>query len=261
MNCNDVSSKMVEYLDNQLPGEEVKLIEKHLESCERCMDEVRDIQTVLIKVSEVKTENPDESLRSNFYSMLQVEIDKQKSQNLQKHTRMFSLTRIAAGLALIIAGAFMGMIINPLLKNKNQSSELVQLKSEIQSLKEVMMLNMLDQDSPSERIKAVNYAEELSANDQVVQALVKTLNNDKNVNVRMAAAYSLSKLSARKEVLDSLVKSLEIQTDPIIQVVLMDILVQNGETRALTPIQNIISNENTLKEVKEIAKKNMQVLL
>jgi hypothetical protein len=259
MNCNEVSSKMVDFLDKQLSGEEIKLIEKHLESCERCMDEVRDLQSVLVKISDVQMEIPDASLRSGFYSMLHAEMGKQNRDSLAKGRKMVPLTKIAAGLALLIAGTFLGMIINPILKN--QSSELVQLKSEIQSVKEVMMMNMLNQESPSERIKAVNYAEELSANDQVVQALVKTLNTDKNMNVRMAAAYSLSKLSARKDVLDSLVKSLEIQTDPIIQVVLMDILVQNRETRAVTPIQNIISNENTINEVKEIAKKNMQVLL
>ena len=195
--------------------------------------------------------------------MLHTEINKQKG-NVKTSSirRMIPYTRIAAGLALLVAGTFLGMILNPLIINENKNSELNQLKTEVQSMKEVVMMNMLNQESPSERIKAVSYAEEIATpNDQVVAALVKTLNTDKNVNVRMAAAYSLSKLSARQYVLDSLVKSLEKQTDPMIQVILMDILVQKRETRAVQPMQKIISNENTIKEVKEIAKKNMQVLL
>lgn len=174
---------------------------------------------------------------------------------------MIPYTRVAAGLALLIAGTFLGILLSPV-KTNNSTAELNQLRTEVQSMKELVMMNMLNEDSPSERIKAVSYSEEIaSPNDQVISALVKTLNTDKNVNVRMAAAYSLSKIANRRDVLDSLVKSLDKQTDPIIQVVLMDILVQKRETRALKPIQNIISNDGTIKEVKEIAKKNLQVLL
>ncbi len=262
MNCEEVSSKMMDYLDGQVGPDEKDTIEKHLETCERCMDEVRDFQTILNKISGSLMETPADSLRMNFYHMLQTEIDKQKGYSKPKSRKMIPYTRIAAGLALLIGGTFLGMFLNPLLKNNNQNNELAQLKTEVQSMKEVVMMNMLNEESPSDRIKAVNYAEEISSpNEDVINALVKTLNNDKNVNVRMAAAYSLSKFTNRQVVMDSLVKSLEKQTDPIIQVVLMDILVQKRDTRALKPMQKIISDDNTIKEVKEIAKKNMQVLL
>ena len=48
--------------------------------------------------------------------------------------------------------------------------------------------------------------------DNVIGVLVKTLNNDKNVNVRMAAAYALSKFAYQRAVCDSLVKSLSLQS-------------------------------------------------
>lgn len=262
MNCEDVSSKMMDYLDGQVGPGEKDTIEKHLEKCERCMDEVRDFQTIMNKISGSLMETPADSLRMNFYHMLQTEIDKQKGYSQPKIGKFVPFSRIAAGLALIIGGTFLGMFLNPLLKSNNQNNELAQLKTEVQSMKEVVMMNMLNEESPSDRIKAVNYAEEISSpNEDVINALVKTLNNDKNVNVRMAAAYSLSKFTNRQVVMDSLVKSLEKQTDPIIQVVLMDILVQKRDTRAVKPMQKIISDDNTIKEVKEIAKKNMQVLL
>jgi uncharacterized membrane-anchored protein YhcB (DUF1043 family) len=262
MNCEEVSIKLIDFLDGKLSAEESNLIEKHIQMCEKCMDEVRDYQIILQNIAESKPELPESSLKMNFYHMLHSEVEKQKSNKRNIRRRLVPYSRIAAAITLLVAGTFLGMILNPLLKKDTQNDELKELKIEVQDMKELVMMNMLDQESPSERIKAVNYAEEISSpNDQVIEALVKTLNTDKNVNVRMAAAYSLSKFSNRKSVLDSLVKSLDKQTDPIIQVVLMDILVQKHERRAIKPIQNIISNGNTIKEVKEIAKKNVQVLL
>lgn len=264
MNCDESVTKMMDYLEGNLSQHEVEQLEKHLASCERCMDEVREYQTILKDIANTEMETPDESLRINFYHMLHSEIEKQKKTiEPTKVLRMnFPYSKVAAGLALLVAGTFIGMVLNPLLKHDNQNSELTQLKTEVQSMKEVVMMNMLNEESPSDRIKAVNYAEEIpSPNDQVIEALVKTLNTDKNVNVRMAAAYSLSKFSNRQIVVDSLVKSLEKQTDPTIQIVLMDILVQKREASAVRPMQKIMSSDKTIKEVKDIAKKNIQILL
>jgi len=41
----------------------------------------------------------------------------------------------------------------------------------------------------------------------------------------------------------------------------MDILVQKREASAVRPMQKIMSSDKTIKEVKEIAKKNIQILL
>ena len=60
---------------------------------------------------------------------------------------------------------------------------------------------------------------------------------------------------------DSLVKSLETQNEPIIQIVLMNILTEKKETKAIGPMKRIISNKNVMKEVKEIAQKGIGVLL
>lgn len=262
MNCEEAEVKMMDFLDERLPQKEKEEMEKHLGTCERCMDEIRDFQSISQEISETKMEMPDNSLKINFYHMLHSEINKQKNSPVKKIRKIIPYTRIAAGLALLMAGTFLGILLSPVFKNNISTAELSQLRTEVQSMKELVMMNMLNEESPSERIKAVSYSEEIaSPNDQVISALVKTLNTDKNVNVRMAAAYSLSKIANRRDVLDSLVKSLDRQTDPIIQVVLMDILVQKRETRALKPIQNIISNDGTNKEVKEIAKKNLQILL
>jgi hypothetical protein len=268
MKCEEVETAMIDYLDNALVKAHRDEIEKHLLTCERCMDEVKDFQNMLQTMSAPEMEKPDDDLRINFYHMLRTEINKQKRTALKPLKKpsasvwISSWTKVAAGIALLIAGVFIGMILHPWAKPDNASAQLGELKSEVLEMKKMLMFTMLNEESPSQRIKAVNYAEDISNPDQkVIGALLNTLNKDRNVNVRLAALYSLAKFTNNQQVLDSLVKSLEIQNEPIIQIALMNILTEKKETKAIAPMKKIMSEKGALKEVKEIAKKGIEVLL
>jgi hypothetical protein len=268
MKCDEVEEVIIDYLDNELDAGRKMEIEKHLETCEHCLEEMMEIQKVLNSISYDEMKNPDESLRINFYHMLHEEITKYKNMTsssfLQHPVPWYNrnLFRIAAGFALLVCGTFIGAMINSGLRNKLQANELSQLQTEVSSLKRAAMFTMLRDESSSYRLQAVNYADELKApDDNVIEALVETLNKDKNVNVRLAAAYALSKFADQKPVCDSLVKSLSLQNDPIIQVTLINILVERQEKSAIRPIQQIISDEGTMKEVKDVAQNGVRKLL
>lgn len=266
MNCEEIEKDLVEFLDKTLDERRMKEIQRHLEGCERCSDELIEMQQLVHAMSSEELKQPHESLRTNFYHMLHNEVHKQKHQigKPKIHRTEFRSVwvKVAAGLALLITGAFGGILFQNYIKPGGTVNEINQMKTEVASIREMMMLKMLDEESPSERIKAVNYAEEIpEADEGVLNALVKTMNRDKNVNVRLAAAYSLAKFADRKQVRDSMVQSLTLQTDPIIQIVLMNILVEKKEKSAVKSIQQVMSNKNTLKEVKEAAQKSIRVLL
>lgn len=266
MKCEGVEAAMIDYLDNQLNINQRNEIEKHLLTCERCMDEVKDFQNILQRMSATEMEKPDDTLRINFYHMLQSEISRQQT-SVKKSSSSLNIwaspwTRIAAGVALLIAGAFLGRIIQPNPKTDASTAQLTELRSEVTEMKKMMMFTMLNEESASQRIKAVNYAEEIPNPDlKVINALITTLNKDKNVNVRLAALYSLTRFTDNQFVRDSLVKSLEIQTEPIIQITLMNILTDKKESKAVAPMKKIMSEKNVMKEVKETAKKGIEVLL
>jgi len=170
--------------------------------------------------------------------------------------------RIAAVFALLIAGSLIGVVFYSLVAGSGQMKEIAGMKSEINSLKVNSIFAMLKNESSSYRIQAVNYAEEIDAPDEnIINALVETLNNDKNINVRMTAAFALSKFTSQRSVCDSLVSSLQRQDDPILQVTLINILVGIGEKNAIKPIERIISDDNTLDEVRSVAEKGVKMLL
>jgi recombinational DNA repair protein RecR len=268
MKCDEVETKMIDYLDKNLEVELCQEIEKHLETCERCLDELRDSQEVLNLISKDEMMKPDDSLRINFYHMLHSQIKKSEESNISLSqipvTPWYNIRgyRIAAGIALLICGTFIGIIMHGELNTSYASNELKQLHSEVSALKKATMFTMLKDESSSNRIQAVSYVDELDkADENVIQVLIKTLNYDKNVNVRMAAAYALSKFSDQRAVCDSLVRSLSLQSDPILQVTLINILAERKEKSALRPIQEIIANKSTLKEVRDVAENSLRVLI
>ncbi len=172
-------------------------------------------------------------------------------------------TELLLVVALLICGTFIGIIFNSGINNSSQTKELSQLKSEVNALRKTAMFTMLKDESSSYRIQAVNYADEMDSPDEnIIDALVKTLNNDRNVNVRMAAAYALAKFTSQRSVCDSLVKSLSLQSDPILQVTLINILVDLGEKSALGSNSDRSSTAiETLEEVKTVAAKGARLLI
>ncbi len=72
---------IIDYLDNKLEREQILGIEKHLETCEKCLDELKDTQQMLQLISDEEMVKPDDSLRINFYHMLHNEIGKNEIRN------------------------------------------------------------------------------------------------------------------------------------------------------------------------------------
>jgi hypothetical protein len=173
--------------------------------------------------------------------------------------------KVAVAIVLLFGGIGIGALMssrrasNP--NTPNTPEQLVAMQKEIKEMKELLMFSLIDDESASQRIKAVSYAEEMPNPDRkVIEALVSTLNHDKNVNVRLAALYSLGSWADNRMVRDSLVASLPRQTEPLIQVMLINLLAEKKDSRIVGPIQDILSNKKTLPVVKDAAEKSLKTL-
>jgi hypothetical protein len=270
MKCEEVQRELTDYIDNLVDIEVGKEIREHLETCGKCMKEYKELQTVMNALETHEFNLPKESLRENFTTMLQSEMDKIqaikiKPDNALKKSRIITWTspllKIAAGFIILIAGVLIGLNLRPGVDNA-QTAQYNDLKKEVREMKELVMFTMLKEESPSQRIQAVNYADEIAnPNQKVIMALINTLNHDKNVNVRLAAAYSLVKFSNNRIVTDAFVDALEKEKEPILQIVLINILTDKKEIKAVKPIRKIISDPGTIKDVRDIAEKSVKVLL
>ncbi|HEX2969152.1 MAG TPA: HEAT repeat domain-containing protein [Bacteroidales bacterium] len=265
MKCEDIEILLVDYIDNSLDEKTRKEVENHLSTCEKCLDSFNENRKILNIMAGSQPSKPDELLRANFYYMLQKEINGTKEGEKSKHVRTASFNKsiflAAAGIALLVAGTFVGMFISSSGKISDNNVKIETLQSQVDEMKRSAMFSMLKEESSSYRLQGVSYAEELGdKDDKVIEALFNLLNNDKNTNVRMAAAFSLSKFTDNRMVCDSLVASLPRQNEPILQITLINILVGIKEKSALRPIQRILDDSRTNTDVRSIAIKGAQQL-
>ncbi|TLV02284.1 HEAT repeat domain-containing protein [Dyadobacter luticola] len=172
------------------------------------------------------------------------------------------LVRIAAGLALLIVG-FTGGLLLQQRKDQGDIAFLPKSKDEVshQAIKSVLAFEKVSETSASERIQAVNQSYKLSEVDQdITRLLVNTLNFDPNVNVRLAACQALQHFINEPEVSEALVQSLAIQTDPNIQITLIEVLVSIKEKRAVEPFQQLLRDEKVMEVVRAKAKEGVSEL-
>jgi hypothetical protein len=288
MNCKEIQTKLLDWLDGPLDAATAAAIAEHVKTCAECSREAKELRELLDTMKDSPLEMPPAVLRESFDTMLQSELNMLTTANIIQEfpagggggkeagnghdgkpgtsgkTIRLPFTapvwRVAAALVLLGSGIGIGVALKSRPAPEVSTNEpLVALRKEVKEMKEEVMLNMIDDESASQRIKAVSYAEDMpSPNQQVIDVLVNTLNSDKNVNVRLAALYSLQRFADRRSVRDSLVNSLRLQKEPIIQVVLINLLAEKRDTRAIKPIQDIMTDKKTLKEVKDAAQRSLK---
>jgi HEAT repeats/Putative zinc-finger len=274
MNCNEVQAVMIDYLDRAVDVETGAAMRAHLINCEQCRKEVDQMREMLLTMADQEMRQPGQGLRENFHVMLQSELNMETADDLLRRPREGKEEKAgikgrigwmtAAAFILLFGGIWIGsMLGSRKVQNvpSNVPEQLGAMQKEMKEMKEAMLFSLIDNESASQRIKAVSYTEEMSNPDQkVIQVLVSTLNHDKNVNVRLAALYSLGSFADSRVVRDSLVTSLPKQTEPLIQVMLINLLAEKKDNRAIAPIRDIISNKNTLPAVKDAAQKSLRTM-
>jgi hypothetical protein len=275
MNCNEVEAVMIDYLDRAVDAETGAAMRAHLINCEQCRKEVDQLRELLLTMADQEMRQPGHGLRDNFQVMLQSELNMETADDLLRRPREGKEEKAgvkgriawmtAAACILLFGGIWIGSMLGSRKAAPDVASDMPKkidtMQREMKEMKEAMLYSLIDNESASQRIKAVSYAEEISNPDQhVIQVLVSTLNHDKNVNVRLAALYSLASVADSRQVRDSLVTSLPKQTEPLIQVMLINLLVEKKDNRAIAPIRDIISNKNTLPAVKDAAQRSLKTM-
>jgi HEAT repeat protein len=129
-------------------------------------------------------------------------------------------------------------------------------------MKQVMMLSLLQDPSASQRMKAVSFTDDISNVDlKVIDALLTTLNEDPNVNVRLATLEALVRLSGEPKVREGLVRSISNQESPIMQSAIADVMVKLQEKSSVRSLQELLGKKDLNKMVKVNIEKSIQKLI
>ena len=244
---------MIDYLDGNLTGELKDFVARHIEQNDQWKTEFKQLQQVMNAIDHSQELTPDDTMKTDFEAFLSQEMENQNAVPPDE-TQVIALTKttwfqMAAAVVLLIVGAVLGI---QYMSDQHQQ-EILALQQEIESTKQ-LVINSLKHQSASSRINAVNISYKLAAmDDDIVEALIFTLNNDVNTNVRLAALDALSEFAYEDKVRHALIQSLKTQDKPLVQIALINLMVNLKEIEAIQPLQDIIDDEKTLDAVKEQA--------
>lgn len=245
-----LESLLIDYIDGRLEASDKAVVEQLLATD----GEARQLHAELKEVIEVMDHSaklhPSSSLQQSFDKMLRQEIASAK-----KETKVVFFTpifyRAAAAVLLLIVGGGAGYMIS---KYQRQQEEIAEIKREMDATKSLMIAKIGNDLSPSQRIEGVNVSLKINkADDEVVQALVKAMNEDSNTNVRLAAVDALSRFYTDPVVRREIIAALGNQKDPIVQIALIQLLVKMKEKNVVDDLNRIVDDEQTIKPVKDEA--------
>ncbi len=253
MDCKNIEQHIVDYLDGQVSKEVSQKIKSHIASCSNCKTIYDETKTLFSAFNNVQDETPSANLRTEFYKLLEEEkqLLDHKVVQLPKQEKEFpwkQAFQIAASILFMFGGYFLGNYSS----KKNANQEIAALQQETIDLREDMMLAMIENQSPSKRIQAVNFTESFAKPDtKILEALIERMQYDGNTNVRLAAAEALSEFPESDIVKDAFIEALSNQKDPSLQISIIQFLVKIQEKRAIAPLQELLKHNETQPYVKD----------
>lgn len=253
---------IADYLQGTLSEEEKKNVEELLAKNEINFIDFKAMEQLHDELDLVQVPEPSSEMSSRFYTMLEEEKGSPKvsvfdtfRDKLIELLQSLTMPRLAYAFVLLIVGGFVGNQIN------TGDDEIEQLTSEMQNMREMMMISMLEGPSTTDQLRAVNISAQLpSADEKAVRALLFTLNNNESVNVRVQAVEALSRWGNLSIVQEGMVRSIAEQESDIVIITLADAMVDLGLKNSANEFQRLI-NEKTLTPATKLKVENTIAVL
>ena len=262
MTCEQVKEQIADYLAGSLSRPASEELDEHFAHCAACKQEVDSLAETWRMLGLLEHPQPSSALRSSFDQSLEAYRQGAASASpAPARRRVFDWSgrwwtsapvfQLAWSAALLIVGVGMG---HWLTQRDRAEGDLARLQDEVQNMRQMVTLSLLQQQSASERLRGVDYAYRVEQSDtQVLTALMHAVNHDPNVNVRLAAVDALRKFSASPAVRNTLSQSLAKQDSPLVQIALIDLIVEMRDKGAANTLQALERNPASNKDVKERA--------
>jgi len=253
---------IMDYLSDTLSTEDRIEWNEKLEAGLIKQEDIDIYQTLFIDLDKIDQPEASESLSKNFYGMLDEKIMRAKKSTILDQIEAFLTNQGWSRGGLQAAYTFVvllaGLAAGYLFMGKSDKTEITALSSEVKEMKAMMMLNLLEKESPSARIKAVSLTENMQdVDEEIINALFSTLTNDNNTNVRLEALDALVRYTDRPSVRVGLIESLADQSSPLVQLGLADIMVLLQNKNAKEALEKMLENKDLTEDVREVMKERL----
>jgi anti-sigma factor RsiW len=280
LNCEQMEQLLPDYLQGALSPAQSAEVEQHCAHCTNCAQDI----VMWKQLAMLPEEKPSVESRQRFEAMLHA-YSEGTSAIQSRRTHIASeiaatpapanirpsrptaakpswnflewlrspLGAFAWSAALLLIGLYAGTHIGSRVTTQ-PSDELASLHAEVTSMRQLVALSMLQQQSASERLQGVSWSNrEDHLDPQVQTALMRTLRSDGSVDVRLAALDALSRHAGQPQVRMGVLEALQEQQSPLVQVALIDQLTEWRDPDAAQRLRKFEQTPNLNPAVKQRA--------
>lgn len=244
------------HLSGRLDAEGEKEFEEFLKNHKEFQEQFEGLHQTWLQIGDVKIPEPSEQMDLKFYEMLHSEMAKTESLNNNPKYGFWSFLEVlwqpkfAYGLLLVCLGLGLGYFLRP--ETNQPIQTIAKQENDTDGVREQLVLTLLEQPSANQRLQGIGEANKINKVDEkIIQALLQTLNNDSNVNVRLAAIESLTNYLDRPEVREGLVQSIVKQDSPLVQITLANLMVALQEKQSIEPFKTLMRTKELDTSVKQ----------
>ena len=280
MNCQRAREILPELLDSRTAATAHLEVRSHLAQCPACQREFAALSQTVAALDALPVAPPSPQLRQRFYAMLEDE-----KHALSRGTATAAQTRMhrtpwfawilgpVAGCALVAAGFFAGRSVSaasaataPLAAETETRREIHELRAKLERLETMNQLvaasfQQQQQRPANDRLRTVlNSAADENPTDRVINELIASLALDASANVRLRALDALYAHADRDVVRAGVLASLTRETNPLVQVQMIDFLAAARDHEAKPALEKMSINEQTDGVVRQAAKRALAQL-
>ncbi|MEO0507029.1 MAG: HEAT repeat domain-containing protein [Bacteroidota bacterium] len=252
------------YLAGGLSATEESAFEEFLRENQDYQSRFEEVKSSWALLSALDSPEPSEAMDDAFIKMLDTAERKQakKREPSLWHTwRQIFTPSLAFGTLLLLVGLGVGYWFSPK-ENSIPQNNAVVVEGETEAVRQKLVLTLLEQPSANQRLDGVNEANKIKeVDDMVISALLQTLNNDPNVNVRLAAIESLANYVDKPIVRQGLVQSIAQQESPLVQVTLANLMVALQEKSSIEPFKQLLKEKQLDTTVKKQIQKSINSII
>lgn len=234
---------IIRYLMDDLTDDERKTFELSIEADPALKQEFEIYREVISKWQNTSVQRTPAKNVDRFNQWLGGQIDQTPKEI------GFSASRRSIRWKYAIAAGFLILVTILVLPKYYQTANV----SSTSQQKE-LLLQLVNAQNTTSRIKGINqYQSDPQTDPDIRDVLIRVLEKDQSVNVRLAALDALSHLSKDEHVKSALIRILENDNDSAIRMAIINTLVKWKDSSVKGTLQDLLDQEEVPEDVKEEA--------